>query len=205
MSVIQDRDIKSIAEFEALLLDEMYELRKYFLTPEFNFRWYGRPEITELENKQTKDRRQFFDMIRSRYENIIPELFLHIYSYNYSVDDIYAKLRQPSSLHQEELNQYNKFIVTYKSFISRYDSYNLKMIRNKLNNFRNEIDVSRKQKIKIEDLTACSICLNESPDSITQCKHQFHRACIDVWLKSNSTCPLCRSLSIEMYSIEKMK
>jgi hypothetical protein len=143
-------------------------------------------------------------MIRSRYENIIPELFLHIYSYNYSVSDITAKLQHSSSLQQEELNQYNKFMVTYKSFISKYDSYNLMMIRNELNKFRNEIDISRKQKIKIEDLSDCSVCLNEFPDSITQCKHQFHRACIDVWLKSNSTCPLCRSLSIEMYLIEKM-
>ncbi|CAL5187427.1 unnamed protein product [Lathyrus oleraceus] len=45
----------------------------------------------------------------------------------------------------------------------------------------------------------CSICLCEYKPmdtlrSIPQCNHHFHADCIDVWLKMNATCPLCRNL-----------
>lgn len=45
--------------------------------------------------------------------------------------------------------------------------------------------------------TDCPICydsLSASPAavSITLCHHAFHLACLEVWLKQNRTCPLCR-------------
>lgn len=45
----------------------------------------------------------------------------------------------------------------------------------------------------------CSICLSEYKPketlrSMPQCNHHFHVECIDVWLKMNATCPLCRNL-----------
>ncbi|GFP82897.1 RING-H2 finger protein atl16 [Phtheirospermum japonicum] len=44
----------------------------------------------------------------------------------------------------------------------------------------------------------CVVCLNEFQDQETlrvlpKCSHAFHLDCIDVWLLSNSNCPLCRS------------
>ncbi|KAL5801482.1 hypothetical protein ACOSQ3_033114 [Xanthoceras sorbifolium] len=44
----------------------------------------------------------------------------------------------------------------------------------------------------------CSICLSEFKDGeairvLTQCSHQFHVQCIDLWLYSHSSCPLCRA------------
>ncbi|KAK7339399.1 hypothetical protein VNO77_20063 [Canavalia gladiata] len=44
----------------------------------------------------------------------------------------------------------------------------------------------------------CSVCLsefeeNESLRLLPKCNHAFHLPCIDTWLKSHSTCPLCRS------------
>ncbi|KAG6593770.1 RING-H2 finger protein ATL51, partial [Cucurbita argyrosperma subsp. sororia] len=44
----------------------------------------------------------------------------------------------------------------------------------------------------------CSVCLsefqeNESLRLLPKCSHAFHLPCIDTWLKSNSSCPLCRS------------
>ncbi|KAJ0233221.1 putative RING-H2 finger protein ATL37 [Hirschfeldia incana] len=48
----------------------------------------------------------------------------------------------------------------------------------------------------------CAICLNEFEDEETlrwmpPCSHTFHANCIDVWLSSWSTCPVCRaSLSL---------
>ncbi|KFK44886.1 hypothetical protein AALP_AA1G315700 [Arabis alpina] len=44
----------------------------------------------------------------------------------------------------------------------------------------------------------CAICLNEFEDEETlrlmpPCSHAFHADCIDVWLSSRSTCPVCRA------------
>lgn len=44
----------------------------------------------------------------------------------------------------------------------------------------------------------CSICLSgfldgEGVRRLPQCRHLFHRACIDMWLYSHASCPLCRA------------
>ncbi|KAL8548009.1 hypothetical protein ACS0TY_007343 [Phlomoides rotata] len=47
-------------------------------------------------------------------------------------------------------------------------------------------------------LSKCVVCLNEFQDLdmlrlLPKCNHAFHLDCIDVWLLTNSNCPLCRS------------
>lgn len=44
----------------------------------------------------------------------------------------------------------------------------------------------------------CSVCLiefqeNENLRLLPKCNHAFHLPCIDTWLKSHATCPLCRA------------
>lgn len=44
----------------------------------------------------------------------------------------------------------------------------------------------------------CAVCLSEFEENETgrllpKCNHSFHTDCIDMWFKSHSTCPLCRS------------
>ncbi|KAF4374886.1 hypothetical protein F8388_015892 [Cannabis sativa] len=44
----------------------------------------------------------------------------------------------------------------------------------------------------------CAVCLNEFEDNetlrlIPKCDHVFHPDCIDAWLVSHSTCPVCRA------------
>ncbi|PON46866.1 Zinc finger transcription factor [Parasponia andersonii] len=44
----------------------------------------------------------------------------------------------------------------------------------------------------------CAVCLNEFQDNetlrlIPKCDHVFHPDCIDAWLVSHSTCPVCRA------------
>ncbi|KAL2321036.1 hypothetical protein Fmac_030005 [Flemingia macrophylla] len=44
----------------------------------------------------------------------------------------------------------------------------------------------------------CVVCLNEFQDHdmlrvLPKCKHAFHLHCIEVWLRTNAQCPLCRS------------
>ncbi|KAL8555628.1 hypothetical protein ACS0TY_003433 [Phlomoides rotata] len=46
--------------------------------------------------------------------------------------------------------------------------------------------------------TECAVCLtefqeNESLRLLPKCSHAFHLPCIDTWLKSQSSCPLCRA------------
>ncbi|GFP94668.1 RING-H2 finger protein atl17 [Phtheirospermum japonicum] len=51
----------------------------------------------------------------------------------------------------------------------------------------------------------CSICLSEFEDreegrEVVECKHSFHRHCLEKWLLTGyynkATCPLCRSLVV---------
>ena len=49
----------------------------------------------------------------------------------------------------------------------------------------------------LKDPSDCAVCLCEFSDHdklrlLPKCSHAFHTECIDVWLLSNSTCPLCR-------------
>ncbi|CAH8273918.1 unnamed protein product [Arabidopsis lyrata] len=55
----------------------------------------------------------------------------------------------------------------------------------------------KESKIGSKDLE-CAICLNELEDHETVrllpiCNHLFHIDCIDAWLYSHATCPVCRS------------
>lgn len=52
--------------------------------------------------------------------------------------------------------------------------------------------------LSVVEGTDCSVCLseleeNESLRLLPKCSHAFHVPCIDTWLKSHSSCPLCRS------------
>lgn len=55
------------------------------------------------------------------------------------------------------------------------------------------------QKIKPNDPTLnedCSICLDKFNvgfyKRILECGHSFHKKCVDKWLKTHTTCPICR-------------
>ena len=42
----------------------------------------------------------------------------------------------------------------------------------------------------------CTICLfnyTEKTKKITECSHTFHTECLDRWLETNNSCPLCRT------------
>ena len=48
----------------------------------------------------------------------------------------------------------------------------------------------------------CAVCLAELTDGeaarfLTRCQHGFHAECIDLWLRSHATCPLCRRDVVE--------
>ncbi|KAF8702515.1 hypothetical protein HU200_032895 [Digitaria exilis] len=48
-----------------------------------------------------------------------------------------------------------------------------------------------------KDDAQCSICLGEYKEKdilriIPPCRHNFHLACLDLWLQKQTTCPICR-------------
>ncbi|KAM7259629.1 hypothetical protein ACFE04_015370 [Oxalis oulophora] len=55
-------------------------------------------------------------------------------------------------------------------------------------------------------MTECPICLGEFIEGeklvLPKCKHGFHVMCIDKWLVSHSSCPLCRRALADDHSTE---
>ena len=50
------------------------------------------------------------------------------------------------------------------------------------------------ERVKNDD--QCSICMSKTnkPKCKTKCGHCFHIVCLKEWLKSNVTCPMCRTV-----------
>lgn len=62
---------------------------------------------------------------------------------------------------------------------------------------RELIPLSKYRKDQAYD-TDCSVCLTgftegEEVRQLPGCRHSFHAPCIDMWLYSHSSCPLCRA------------
>ncbi len=90
------------------------------------------------------------------------------------------------------------FIIEEERYLQNSNSNNLNInvmpITN--NNLLREVII-----IKAEDTKTCSICIeeciiNEDINNklvcMKNCKHVFHEKCIKEWVKTKSTCPLCR-------------
>lgn len=51
-----------------------------------------------------------------------------------------------------------------------------------------------KDAYEVPEYGECAICLDTIVDDlfVTKCNHNFHKKCIDGWLKKSKSCPLCR-------------
>lgn len=111
-------------------------------------------------------------------------------------------------------------LITYYTIISRFCTRRSRIHQNDTNQLVNESDEADIQASSSSGLndnvirsitvckykkgdglvegTDCSVCLSEFQDCeslrlLPKCNHAFHLPCIDTWLKSHSSCPLCRS------------
>jgi E3 ubiquitin-protein ligase RNF38/44 len=54
----------------------------------------------------------------------------------------------------------------------------------------------------INDQTCCVVCMCDFEARqllrVLPCSHEFHARCVDKWLKTNRTCPICRADASEM-------
>ena len=57
--------------------------------------------------------------------------------------------------------------------------------------------------IYIDTILNCPICQDTLANVITDCKHQFCKLCLNLWLDENNSCPYCRS-NINGYNIIKV-
>jgi hypothetical protein len=57
--------------------------------------------------------------------------------------------------------------------------------------------IKSEQEKNKKETNNCSICfdtmLNNGPLRTTPCGHQFHSECLNTWLRTKNTCPLCRA------------
>ena len=54
-------------------------------------------------------------------------------------------------------------------------------------------------------MTVCCICIDEDSNCdihLDNCKHEFHKVCVDEWLKKNILCPLCRVPTTNTFKIQ---
>lgn len=49
----------------------------------------------------------------------------------------------------------------------------------------------------------CSICLKDKSNLITNCNHQFHKDCLEIWHNKKRTCPNCIAQIDTCFQIEK--
>jgi hypothetical protein len=85
--------------------------------------------------------------------------------------------------------------MNYKKPKKKIDSFTKKR-KNKISQrvFRR---IKSEQEKNKQETNNCSICFdtmsNNGPLTTTPCGHKFHSECLNTWLRTKNTCPLCRA------------
>ena len=48
-------------------------------------------------------------------------------------------------------------------------------------------------RVCLRELEVCTICLGSRTDAVLQCGHMYHWECVQQWLDTQNTCPVCRA------------
>jgi len=209
--------IKEFAEFDLLLNEELFALRR-----SIGFYWLGKPEIIEYENNHAYEKQKINNILSSKY-NTSDELIkiLLEYTTNNPIDRIFKFSSTYKYINKDNLteNELTKFNIL-KEFVDVYSNYNnifdktygvcctIEICKNLLKKFRDAIYEKKsleKKQIKYDLLEECAICMNSFNschiDSITNCNHQFHKSCITLWINTSNSCPVCRHISPKIFDV----
>ncbi|KAK6158872.1 hypothetical protein DH2020_006186 [Rehmannia glutinosa] len=77
------------------------------------------------------------------------------------------------------------------------------MDESKINSCTELVVVSENRRNTGTESNTCSICLEsylpkDVVRSIAKCEHCFHAECIELWLRKNRTCPVCRTVLVDV-------
>ncbi|XP_045787868.1 RING-H2 finger protein ATL16-like [Trifolium pratense] len=91
---------------------------------------------------------------------------------------------------------------TMIAFMANSFQENIFKILHKLYNNNHFYVGNSMKEIDQSESECCSVCLSqmckgEKVRLLPLCNHRYHSDCIGVWLKNNTTCPLCRSKIID--------
>ena len=210
-----DLHIRDFANFDYLLTEELYELRR-----SFGFHWFGRTEIANLEQKHFIERKKMNNAVIFKHNsNKILSSILFDYIKIHPTDRLWEfnKLykNKQTGLSDDDLIKYN---ILNKFNQYRYtDAVNLEKI-NGVNDDKNKSDLENYRKylqkynipkpiINYYDVDMCSICMDSDKqiDCITNCKHQFHKSCIEFWIEQKNSCPVCRCNTPDICEVDIFK
>ncbi|KRX09850.1 hypothetical protein PPERSA_02722 [Pseudocohnilembus persalinus] len=127
----------------------------------------------EIEDSMdTNEQQEYYLMSLSQYQELSQNFLLNLEQQH--------QLNQIKGLTQEEIDQIE--LIQYKQNIQSGNDEKLK----------NEKQENQEKKQFIQ----CSICFDDYEENqfvrILECQHNFHKECVDDWLKQKSNCPLCR-------------
>lgn len=99
---------------------------------------------------------------------------------------------EPTSMTFEEMIGFDPSVMTYEQLIA-LDNTIVKKGLTEEEMSKLPVRVFLKQ---IDGVQSCTVCISdyESGDCTRKlpCGHQFHKDCVDTWLESNITCPICK-------------
>lgn len=130
----------------------------------------------------SKKRKLLIKIEEENTEKLMEELEIKIHDYKYCIEcDKLWDIKMNDRYKNIKVNYDVNYDIEEKE--EDYDVCDNCIIKNSLNH----------KTLKIKD--TCAICLKsiyENDFTKTLCKHLFHKKCIDTWLISKTTCPLCR-------------
>jgi hypothetical protein len=184
-----DLYIKDLCEFDYLMNEEMFALRR-----KIGFYWYGKSEIIEQTNKHLIQKKQMFLHLKNIY-NLTYKVLEEYLKYDI-LNRYYTPLYNLSESDKNILEKYKISYMTYrKSFEKNYGSIpELEFVSNEfkkiINTFENKSFI-----VDYKNIKDCTICINseKNVNCITDCFHQFHKVCLDEWMKLHNSCPVCRN------------
>ncbi len=124
--------------------------------------------------------------------NLINDDFL------YFIDKIFSNIYGNEYITQNDNNNINYHIFFEINEIPYNEENDFFSNCKEINNILGKTQKIKKDDILIKNKECCNICFEEYSINtfkrvLPDCKHCFHKKCIDKWLKSKSNCPICRT------------